>query len=391
MFVPSRSASTISPTPVHSSVPLTIVIKVGSSSLSSSRNSGIDSGINFPSLGTLAALVEAVCRLKTLGHHVVLVTSGAVALGCARMNWKSKPTSLVTKQAIAAVGQSRLMRLYDDLFSLLEQPIAQVLLTRDNLNGSSHYHNALNTFKELLNMGVVPVVNENDTVSVSELRFGDNDTLSALVATLINADYLFLLTDVDALYNKDPKEPDALAIPIVEKIEDIEHITLGSSGVWGTGGMATKIQAARIATSAGVRTVISNCTKLENIFKVLAGELVGTQFLPQERQIKGKKLWIAHHARPVGVLHLDEGASLAVGGKHASLFAAGIKRVDGNFHAQSVVSIFSSAGKEIARGMTNYTSEELDKIKGRSSHEFPALLGYMGSDEAISRFSLAVL
>ena len=345
--------------------------------------------------------VEAICALKSHGHRVVLVTSGAVSVGCQRMKLAARPKDLVTKQAVAAVGQVRLMRMYDDLFSQLDQPVAQVLLSRENINRRHHYTNASNTLEGLLKMGVVPIVNENDTVAVEELRVGDNDTLSALVASLLQADWLVLLTDVDALYTADPrKDPNAKAIHVVENLDDL-HADVGSasagasaaapaqSGQWGTGGMATKLQAARIATCAGVTTVVTKSTEPQNVLRIIKGERIGTVFMPKARPLQGKKLWIAHGLRPSGEVTLDEGASRAVLA-NSSLFAAGIKAVSGKFDAQSSVVIRDEHGREIAKGIVNYASSEIDQIKGLSSAKYADVLGYSGSDEVISRDNLAI-
>jgi glutamate 5-kinase len=232
----------------------TLVVKIGTSSLTSPETGNL-------ALSTIAALVESLTELRRQGNNVVLVSSGAVGVGCARLGLRDRPRTLALKQAVAAVGQGRLMRVYDDLFTTLQQPIAQVLLTRSTFRERTAYINASNTFRELLRLGVIPVVNENDTVAVDELKFGDNDTLSALVASLIEADWLFLMTDVDRLYSADPRQvPDAQPITLVNHIDELEELQVqtGDRGsAWGTGGMVTKITAARIATSAGVRTVIT--------------------------------------------------------------------------------------------------------------------------------------
>ncbi|HTL88631.1 MAG TPA: glutamate 5-kinase, partial [Leptolyngbya sp.] len=247
----------------------TVVVKIGTSSLTQPDSAKL-------ALSTIAALVEVLSQLRQQGHRVVLVSSGAVGVGCARLGLVERPRSIALKQAVAAVGQGRLMRIYDDFFTALQQPIAQVLLTRGDLVQRNRYINVLRTFQELLNLGVIPIVNENDTVSVDELKFGDNDTLSALVASVVDANWLFLLTDVDRLYSADPRHnPNAQPITIVKHIDELSEVQTGSSGTqWGTGGMVTKIQAARIATGAGVRTVITQGRSPQNLLKILAGELI---------------------------------------------------------------------------------------------------------------------
>lgn len=374
-----------------------IVLKVGSASLSSEHPISNLNGSSTPhasrlNLSFVARLVEYIVELLARNYRVILVTSGAVSIGCQRLNITERPTNLITKQAVAAVGQSRLMRIYDDMFNHFEQPIAQVLLSRENLNKRHHYENALNTFTRLLEMKIVPVVNENDTVAVEELRVGDNDTLSALVASLVEADYLFLLTDVDALYTADPRYfSDAKPIHEVPDLDafDSLNIKIGDGGSWGTGGMITKVQAARIACSAGVTTCIIKSTSLENIQKIMNGEHVGTKFHPVTRPIRGHKKWIAHGLRPYGSLILDDGAVAAVIDKK-SLFAAGVSKVVGEFQAQSSVLLLDTQELEIGRGVCNYSSEEMKKICGERSRNISIILGYVGPEEIVHRDSLAI-
>lgn len=366
----------------------TIVVKIGTSSLTQPDTGHL-------ALATIAALVEQLSQLRQRGFQVVLVSSGAVGVGCARLKLLERPRTMALKQAVAAVGQGRLMRIYDDFFSVVQQPIAQVLLTRGDLADRGRYLNAYNTFQELLNLGVIPIVNENDTVAVDELKFGDNDTLSALVASLVHADWLFLLTDVDSLYSADPRtDPLAKPIAIIEKMEDLVtlQVQAGDRGSrWGTGGMATKISAAAIATDAGVRTVIMRGQHPENIARIVAGEPIGTQFLPHPEPINARKHWIAHTLIPVGDLVLDAGAVRAILAQGKSLLAAGILRVAGEFEGQEPVRLCDEAGQEIARGLVNYSSAELEQIRGHHSEEIPALLGYAGAETVVHRDNLVVL
>jgi glutamate 5-kinase len=301
---------------------------------------------------------------------------------------------MALKQAVAAVGQGRLMRIYDDFFTSLQQPIAQVLLSRRDFIQRSCYVNAFATFQELLQLGVIPVVNENDTVAVEELKFGDNDTLSALVASLIEADWLFLLTDVDRLYSADPRSvPDAQPITLVSRIEELAELQVqtGESGSqWGTGGMVTKIAAARIATSAGVRTVITEGRHPETIEKILQGEPFGTQFEPQPRTDNARKRWIAHSLVPTGKLYLDKGAVAAIAKSGKSLLAAGITSIEGDFRSSDAVQLCDSSGSEIARGLVNYSSTELKQIRGRQSDEIPSILGYSGAETVVHRDNLVL-
>lgn len=366
----------------------TLVIKIGTSSLTQSETGQL-------ALSTIATLVETLTHLRHQGHQVILVSSGAVGVGCARLGLKERPRTMPLKQAVAAVGQGRLMRVYDDLFTTLQQPIAQVLLTRSDLVQRSRYVNAYNTFQELLGLGVIPVVNENDTVAVEELKFGDNDTLSALVASLVEADWLFLLTDVDRLYSNDPRSvPDAQPISLVKQIDQLTQmqVQIGAQGSqWGTGGMATKIAAARVATAAGVRTVITDGRWPRNIEKILQGEPLGTQFEPQPQPSSARKRWIAYGLVAVGKLYLDQGAVEAICQGRKSLLAAGIKAVEGEFYSQEAVQLCDHNGTEVARGLVNYSSTELRQIQGRHSREISVILGYAGAETVVHRDNLVLL
>ncbi|OUL20626.1 glutamate 5-kinase [Nostoc sp. T09] len=365
----------------------TIVVKIGTSSLTQPETGQL-------ALSTIATLAETLSDLRRQGHRVILVSSGAVGVGCARLGLTERPKAIALKQAVAAVGQGRLMRVYDDLFTTLQQPIAQVLLTRSDLVQRSRYLNIYNTFRELLGLGVIPVVNENDTVAVDELKFGDNDTLSALVASLVEADWLFLLTDVDRLYSADPRSvPDAQPIALVTSIKELAQLQVktGSQGSqWGTGGMVTKISAARIAIAAGVRTVITQGRFPRNIEKIIAGEPIGTHFEPQPEPTSARKRWIAYGLVPAGKLYLDAGAIAAISQAGKSLLAAGIKAVEGEFDTQEAVQLCDSTGNEIARGLVNYNSEELQKIRGCHSREIPAILGYGGAETVVHRDNLVL-
>ena len=363
----------------------TIVIKIGTSSLT------LETG--QIAIATIASLVETICYLRSFGHRIVLVSSGAVGVGCARLNLKERPRKMALKQAVAAVGQGRLMRIYDDMFSSLQQAIAQILLTRRELVERNTYVNASNTFQELLDLGVIPIVNENDTIAVDELKFGDNDTLSALVASLIQADWLFLLTDVDRMYSADPKTvPDAQPIKLVSSQEfDRLEVDAGSSGSqWGTGGMATKLSAARIATSTGVRTVIAQGKQPENIIKIIEGDDLGTQFEAQPKTDNARKRWITYGLVPAGILYLDEGAVKAVTRKGKSLLPAGIISVEGEFSVSDAVKLCSKEGVELGRGLVNYNSSEIEQIKGHHSSEITAILGYDSVDTVVHRNNLVV-
>ncbi len=365
-----------------------IVVKIGTSSLTNPITGEL-------SLTTIAGLVETLCQLRRLGHQVILVTSGAVGIGCARLSLTERPKNIALKQAIAAVGQGRLIRIYDDFFASLQQPIAQVLLTRGDLVDRHRFINATNTLNELLKLNVIPVVNENDTVSVNELKFGDNDTLSALVASLVHADWLFLLTDVEYLYSSNPKtNPEAQPIHLIQSFEQLSEmgVEAGSAGSrWGTGGMATKISAASIATLAGVRTVITHGRSPQNLIKILDGEAIGTQFEARPDPINARQRWIAHALVPAGSITVDQGAVEAIADRGRSLLAAGIQSVEGEFNTQQSVRLCAPNGEAFACGLVNFSSQELEKIKGQKSEHIADILGYADAETVIHRDNLVIL
>jgi len=370
--------------------PQTLVIKIGTSSLTQPDTGSL-------AIATIATLIEAICDLRRAGHHVILVSSGAVGVGCARLGMTERPRNIVTKQAVAAVGQGRLMRIYDDLFTSLQQPIAQVLLTRGDLVRRSSYVNACNTLHELLNLGVVPIVNENDPIANEELKFGDNDTLSALVASAIEAQWLFLLTDVDRLYSADPtRHADAQPIAQVTSATELQQLqtqiqTDSSSSGWGTGGMQTKLSAARIAMDSGVTTVITSGKTPKNLGRILAGEAIGTRFDPDPTPESARKRWLAYGLVPQGKIYLDAGAVQAICEDGKSLLAAGIVQIEGEFQASEAVKLCDQDGHEIARGMSNYNAIDLRLIAGRRSSEIAGLLGYAGPATVVHRDNLALI
>jgi len=368
-------------------MPQTLVVKIGTSSLTQPAT-------GLLALATIATLVEVLSGLRQRGYRIVLVSSGAVGVGCARLGMIERPRTIALKQAVAAVGQGRLIRIYDDFFTSLQQPIAQVLLTRSDLVQRNSYLNVERTFQQLLQLGVIPIVNENDTVAVDELKFGDNDTLSALVANLVRADWLFLLTDVDRLYSADPRsDPDAQPISRISRIEQLKElqVKVGARGSqWGTGGMTTKIAAAQIAVGAGVRTVITDGRHPRNLEKILQGEAIGTQFEPQPRPASARKRWIAHGLIPTGTLYLDDGAVKAIRNAGRSLLATGIVQVEGEFQSQEAVLLRDRSGLEIARGIVNYHSTELQQIKGQQSDAIATILGYPGAETVVHRDNLVL-
>eukprot|EP00878_Enallax_costatus_P014066 GHUV01014710.1.p1 GENE.GHUV01014710.1~~GHUV01014710.1.p1 ORF type:complete len:460 (+),score=92.12 GHUV01014710.1:380-1759(+) len=363
---------------------LIIVIKIGTSSL-------INEQYGTLNLSSLSRICEVVRELHSKGHYVIIVSSGAVGVGCQRLGLTSRPTKIAQKQALAAVGQVHLMRYYEDILNALGLRCAQVLLTLDNLADRSQYINARNTFTELLAYGAIPVVNENDTVAVQELRFGDNDTLSAQVATLVEADYLFLMTDVDALYTANPKlDPSATPIHEVEDISSLTADTSTAGTQWGTGGMVTKLTAARIATAAGCCLVICTSQKPEGIVEILNGARQGTKFFPLQNALKGRKRWLL--AVPVrGSIWMDDGAVHAIRDRHKSLFPVGVIKVVGEFSAQDAVSLCDASGHEFARGLSNFDSKEVNLMKGRHTNDLPDILGYHTEGELIHRGNLALL
>ncbi|KAG7672765.1 hypothetical protein Ndes2526B_g08244 [Nannochloris sp. 'desiccata'] len=370
----------------HSSKSLpTVVIKIGTSSLIRPQQ-------NCLNLTSLASIVETVRDLKNEGYNVILVSSGAVGVGCQRLGLDTRPSELAKKQALAAVGQVHLMRYYDDLFSACGLTCSQVLLTLDNIANRGQYLNAANTLAALLDYGVVPVINENDTVAVEQLSIGDNDTLSAQVATIVQASWLFLLTDVDALYTANPsKDPDAQPIHTVRDLFSLEVDTSTKGTQWGTGGMATKLTAARIATTGGCHTVISHFAKPENVLKILRGEQVGTVIHAHAAPAKGRKRWVL--SVPVkGEVWLDPGAVRAVRDRRCSLFSAGVIHVVGEFQPHDVVRVCDGTGREFGRGLITMSHTDVIKVRGMSSRNFYKTLGsHHGDEEIVHRINLCLL
>lgn len=472
-----------------------IVIKVGTSSLIDTNAGG------RVQVASIARVAEVSDQLIRSGYAIIIVSSGAVGLGCSRLQLAEKPAHIAGKQAAAAVGQLKLMSLYDNVFGVLGHSVAQVLLTYDTFGDRGQYLNARATFLELLKMRAIPIVNENDTVAVQELRVGDNDTLSALVASMVNAQWLFLMTDVDALYEANPRVvPGAKPISIVRSLPEIQNLrrqmianckrldpsitleemqasenitkdstaaeslltsgthedkrqsecsvskpcapqqcqnkqhgkskggkpglqsgtiasstpTGGAGTAWGTGGMVTKLKAAQIGTAAGTRVVIFNTAQIHLLSDVLSGyadaphiitpsagsstcsslvfaeRAVGTTFLPAAKPLSGRKRWILS-LLPEGTLVLDPGASTAVTQFRKSLFPAGIREVIGDFEPQDAVSLVDEHGRELARCLVNYGSQECMKLQGRQSSEVSDILGFAGSETVADRDNIVVL
>ncbi|EXJ85695.1 glutamate 5-kinase [Capronia coronata CBS 617.96] len=403
---------------------LTVVI--GTSSI-------VDEITHEPILSILSLIVETAVRLRRDGHRVVIVSSGAIGVGLQRMNIPKRPKHLAQVQALAAIGQSRLMSIWDSLFAHMNQPVAQILITRNDIADRSQYLNAQNTLAEVLSLGVIPIVNENDTLAVSEIKFGDNDTLSAIASAMVHADYLFLMTDVDCLYDRNPRKfPDAKPIPVVDDIDAL-HADVSSAGsALGTGGMATKIVAARLATAAGTSTIITKSSKPGNIAAVIrhlhppvdadtgaahessSPPPLHTRFVASTTPIRNRAFWILHGLAPHGTIYVDRGASQALANK-AGLLPVGVVGVEGTFAQQEAVrlvvvdkqplgslsptgdSTSASAvlqlvqrGEEIGRAVVNYSSAEISRIKGLRSSEVRSVLGYADSEYVAFRENVSL-
>ena len=359
-----------------------IVVKVGSSSLSTAEG-GLDTA-------RVAALVDVLAKARLTGAEVVLVSSGAIAAGLAPLGMKHRPRALAAQQAAASVGQGILVHRYTEELARHSIIAGQVLLTVDDVTRRSHYRNALATFAKLLELGVLPIVNENDTVATSEIRFGDNDRLAALVAHLVHADLLLLLSDVDGLYDDNPAKPGANLIPEVDADGDLTSLRIcspGSAGL-GSGGMQTKVEAARIATGAGIPVVLTSAAEASS---ALAGAVVGTLFRPTGKRRPTRLLWLAHATEPKGSLALDAGAVSAVTQRRASLLAAGITGVQGSFEAGDPVDLHDPDGHVVARGLVNFDAVEIPSLIGRSSYDLKRELGAAYERELIHRDDLVLL
>ncbi|WP_432494185.1 glutamate 5-kinase [Kineococcus gypseus] len=362
-----------------------VVVKVGSSSLTTAAG-GLDAA-------RLDALVEVLAQRRTAGGEVVLVSSGAIAAGLAPLGMPRRPRDLASQQAAASVGQGLLLAEYARAFARAGLAVGQVLLTAEDVARRTHYGNAQRTLERLLALGAVPVVNENDTVATHEIRFGDNDRLAALVAHLVRADALVLLSDVDALYDAPPSRPGARRLALVRGPEDLAGVSTGPAGAAGvgTGGMTTKVEAAGIAVAAGVPALVTSAALAR---EALAGEDVGTWFaLPAARRSRrgSRQLWLAHAASPAGRLVLDEGAVRAVRERRSSLLPAGVLGLSGRFRAGDPVDLVDGNGRALARGLVNYSSEELPDMLGRSTRELARQWGPAYEREVVHRDHLVLL
>ncbi len=360
-----------------------VVIKVGSSSLTGSAGSELDPA-------AVQKIVDLARSFKARGAEVVLVSSGAIAAGLAPLGLKFRPRDLATQQAAASVGQGLLIAQYNEKFKKHGIVSSQVLLTTEDVVRRSHYANAQQTLTKLLSLGVIPIINENDTVGTQEIRFGDNDRLAALVALLIQADLLILVSDIDALYDAPPTTQGAHPIRNVQHISDIEGIALGGAGTSGvgSGGMVTKVEAARIATSAGIPMLL---TSLEQSDRATSGEELGTYFEAQLSKTNSRLLWLAHASTPRGKLILDDGAVTAILERGVSLLPAGVTAVEGEFISGDTVELVSQSGKVIARGLVAFDAEEIPQMLGRSTKELAASLGAEYERELVHRDDLVLL
>ena len=360
-----------------------LVVKVGSSSLTTAGG--------VLDLDRLGALVDVIAQRRSQGTQIVLVSSGAIAAGLRPLGLLRRPRDLATQQAAASVGQGALVAAYGLAFAAHDLTVGQVLLTADDVTRRSHYANARRTLDRLLDLGVIPVVNENDTVATHEIRFGDNDRLAALVAHLVHADGLVLLSDVDALYDGPPSRAGTSRIPLVRGPADLHNVKIRGSGTGagvGTGGMTTKIEAAAIATSAGITTML---TSTQQAAQALGGQDVGTLFSPTGSRRASRLLWLAHASTARGRLILDDGAVAAVVGRRKSLLPAGILAVEGRFSDGDPVNLCDPAGHPVARGLVNYDSTELPGLLGRSTRDLARELGPSYEREVVHRDDLVLL
>ncbi|MDP0492771.1 MAG: glutamate 5-kinase [Fusobacterium sp. JB021] len=353
-----------------------VVIKIGTSTLTHENG--------YLNINKIEKLVRNISHIQNLGYEVIVVSSGAVGAGMGRLNLKERPKTIPEKQAIAAVGQVALIHLYQKLFFEYNKNIAQLLLTGEDLGDRQRFLNARNACFELISKNIIPIINENDSVLTEEIKIGDNDTLSALVSSLIDADLLIILSDIDGLYTADPrKDPEAKLISTVEEVTpEIKDMGKGAGSSLGTGGMATKIRAAEITVSKGINMLIANGENPSIIVDVLEGKEVGTLFLANNKTENSKKHWIKYNSSKHGKIVVDKGAEEAIKvGK--SLLPKGIVRVEGDFIKGEVIAIYSVDKKEIGKGIVNYSSSEINLIKGRHSKDIEKILKYQEYSEVI--------
>ena len=361
------------------------VIKIGSSLLTA-HGRGLDKH-------AIAEWVVQIARLRQRGLRIILVSSGAVAEGMMRLGWNKRPHALYELQAAAAVGQMGLIQAYESEFQKHAIHTAQILLTHDDLSHRKRYLNARSTLRTLLNLGVIPVVNENDTVTTDEIRFGDNDSLAALVTNLVEADALILLTDQAGVYEGDPRnDPEVKLIEFASANDPaLDAMVKGKPGQFGSGGMFTKIRAARLAARSGAVTLIASGGEARIIERLINGEVIGTLLLPDQETVVARKQWLAGHLQSKGKLTLDDGAVTVLRQSGKSLLPVGVVDVQGGFNRGEVVTCVDLQGREIARGLVNYSAEESRRIKGKPSGEIERLLGYVDEPELIHRDNLVLI
>jgi glutamate 5-kinase len=361
-----------------------VVLKLGSAVLTA------DESLNLP---LIQRLVAEISGLRSPEREFILVSSGAVAAGCRKLGLPSRPTGIPQAQAVAAAGQSILMRTYEEAFAEFGLKMAQILLTHDDLESRRRFLNARNTLFALLGWEVVPIINENDTVATDELKFGDNDNLAALICNLAGADLLIILTDIDGLFDHDPRtNPEARllsTVPVIDK--RVEKAAGRRPGVLGRGGMVTKLSAAKKAGAAGLPTLIANGLTPGILQKIFSWEEVGTLFLPQDQKLSSRQYWLAYNVTPKGAILVDHGARQALVRHHKSLLPAGILEVFGGFGKGAAVHLMDAEGQPFAVGLTNYSAREISRIKGRQSQEIAQTLGGpKGYDEVIHRDNLVI-
>jgi glutamate 5-kinase len=360
-----------------------VVVKVGSNVLTE------DHGLN---LSAIRSISRQICRLIDGGIEIILVSSGAMASGIRKIGLDKRPDEIPKRQAIAAVGQAGLIMEYEKAFDRYHKKVAQILLTGDDLNNRQRYLNARNTLCMLLSWQVVPIINENDTVMTEEIQFGDNDNLAAMITLLMDADILVNLTDIDGVYTKDPRtSPDADFIPLVSTIgENIKKIAGDIPGALGTGGMLSKINAAKKVTAAGIPMVIANGGRPDVLKKLFSGKDVGTFFTPKKKKLKSRKCWIAFTLKPKGVIRIDDGAAEAILNRGKSLLPSGIVGVEGEFSVGAPVEFRRTDDEILGTGLVNYSSTDIRKIMGLKSNQIKNRLGHKPYDDVIHRDNLAV-
>jgi len=360
-----------------------VVVKVGSNVLTE------DHGLNLKAIRSIS---RQICRLIDGGIEIILISSGAMASGIRKVGLDKRPDEIPKRQAIAAVGQAGLIMEYEKAFARYHKKVAQILLTGDDLNNRKRYLNARNTLCMLLSWQVVPIINENDTVMIEEIQFGDNDNLAAMITLLMDADILVNLTDIDGLYTKDPRTSlDADFIPLVSTIgEDIKKIASDIPGALGTGGMLSKINAAKKVTAAGIPMVIANGGRPDILKKLFLGKDVGTFFTPKKKKLKSRKCWIAFTLKPKGVIRIDDGAAAAILNRGKSLLPSGIVGVEGEFSVGTPVEFRNTDDETLGTGLVNYSSTDIRKIMGLKSSQIKNRLGHKPYDDVIHRDNLAV-